>query len=59
MRADVSAPGSTPPRPAPRPEPDGPEDSRLFSGDAEADERAAAFSGPEDQISSATSGMRQ
>lgn len=46
LRADVAAPGTAPLRPAPRAESS--TDANVFSGDAGAEERAAAFAGPED-----------
>ena len=62
LRADV-AQGE---RPAPVPAVAAPaddaaprEDARVFSGAGDGDERAAVFSGPEEQTSGATSGIRQ
>jgi small-conductance mechanosensitive channel len=62
LRADV-APGEHAPVPAVTHRPEGDaearEDARVFSGAGDGDERAAAFSGPEEQITPVTSGMRQ
>jgi small-conductance mechanosensitive channel len=62
LRADV-AQGEPllPGRPADQPAPDAgtDDDSRVFSGAGDGDERAVAFSGPDEQITPARSGMRQ
>jgi hypothetical protein len=62
LRADVAQGERVLPRsPEPHPAEDAaaPEDARVFSGAGDGDERAVAFSGPEEQITPATSGMRQ
>jgi small-conductance mechanosensitive channel len=62
LRADV-AQGErvlpTSPEPRPAEDAQAPDDARVFSGAGDGDERAAAFSGPEEQITPAASGMRQ
>jgi small-conductance mechanosensitive channel len=62
LRADVAQGERVlPTSPEPRPAEDAkaPDDARVFSGAGDGDERAAAFSGPEEQITPAASGMRQ
>ena len=61
LRADVAQGGRTPyaavtHRPA---DPEAGEDARVFSGAGDGDERAAAFGGPEEQVTSGASGVRQ
>ncbi|MFI7544226.1 mechanosensitive ion channel family protein [Actinoplanes sp. NPDC049599] len=62
LRADV-AQGEHAPAPAvahrPAGEAEAGEDARVFSGAGDGDERAVAFSGPDEQITPAASGMRQ
>nr|WP_239129524.1 mechanosensitive ion channel domain-containing protein [Actinoplanes nipponensis] len=62
LRADV-APGEHAPVPPAAPGPAGAagpdEDSRVFSGAGDGDERAVAFSGPDEPATPASSGMRQ
>lgn len=62
LRADIAH--GVPDRPAtavPQQAPDSADtdDSRVFSGTGDGDERAVAFSGPEEHTSPATSGVRQ
>jgi small-conductance mechanosensitive channel len=58
LRADVAQGGpAAVAQPAPHSGSD--EDARVFSGAGDGDERAAAFSGPEEQSTPAPSGMRQ
>ena len=61
LRADVAQCGHLPAA-AVATRPAGPEandDARVFSGTGDGDERAVAFSGPDEQIAPAGSGMRQ
>jgi small-conductance mechanosensitive channel len=62
LRADVSQGERAVPAPAVAAPADDTairDDARVFSGAGDGDERAAAFSGPEEQTSAATSGIRQ
>jgi small-conductance mechanosensitive channel len=61
LRADVAQGGLTPyPAVAPRPaDPEAGDDARVFSGAGDGNERAAAFGGPEEHVTSGASGVRQ
>jgi small-conductance mechanosensitive channel len=62
LRADVSQGERVAPAPAvaaPAADTATRDDARVFSGAGDGDERAVAFSGPEEQTSAATSGIRQ